>query len=126
MAPSRPIAVFPPGSRAAWPHAVVRAVDYIEDHLYEPLHVDALAAAACMSRFHFSRVFRAATGASPMAYVRRRRIAQAELLLRDGRCKVIQIASDLCFFDQSHFVRSFRQVTGCTPTGFAARVAADS
>ncbi|MBD9370071.1 AraC family transcriptional regulator [Xanthomonas sp. XNM01] len=107
--------------RATWPAAVVRAVDFIEAHLYEPIDAGTLADAACMSRFHFARVFRTATGVSPMEYLRHRRIAQAELLLREGRRKVIQIASDLCFFDQSHFVRSFRQVNGCTPSGYVAR-----
>ncbi len=102
------------------PRGVMRAIEYIEHHLGEPVSVAELAAAACMSRFHLARLFRASTGASPMAYLRRRRIEQAQVLLRRGGRKVSEIASDLCFFDQSHFVRSFRQATGCTPRSFAA------
>ncbi|MFO3705206.1 helix-turn-helix transcriptional regulator [Xanthomonas codiaei] len=106
--------------------AVARALHYIETHLCEPTGVAQLAAAACMSRFHFARVFRDATGASPMAYLRRRRLERAQALLREGRHTVSQIATDLCFFDQSHFVRSFRTATGCTPARFAAQVASDT
>ncbi len=102
------------------PRGVLRAIDYIERHLGDPVSVAELAAVACMSRFHLARLFRASTGASPMAYLRRRRIEQAQVLLRRGGRKVSEIASDLCFFDQSHFVRSFRQATGCTPRSFAA------
>ncbi len=107
-----------------WPRAVCRAVDYIEQHLYEPVCVEQLAAAACMSRFHFARTFRAHTGLSPMEYLRQRRIEQAQRLLREGGRKVCQVASELCFFDQSHFVRSFRRATGCTPARYAAAMRA--
>jgi len=101
------------------PRAVTRAIAYIEQHLCEPIGVQQLAAAACMSRFHFARVFRRATGFSPMEYLRHRRIEQAQVLLREGRYKVSEIASDLGFFDQSHFVRRFRRATGCTPARYA-------
>ncbi len=105
----------------AWPRAIRRSVDYIEARLCEPLRVQQLADAACMSRFHFSRTFRACTGQSPMEYLRRRRIGRAKELLGDGGRKVCQVASELCFVDQSHFVRSFRRLTGLTPTRFAAQ-----
>nr|WP_017122256.1 AraC family transcriptional regulator [Xanthomonas vasicola] len=103
--------------------AVARAMQYIDTHLYEPVSVAHLAEAACMSRFHFARVFRDAIGASPMEYLRRRRLERAQALLREGRHTISQIATDLCFFDQSHFVRSFRNATGCTPARFAAQTA---
>lgn len=103
--------------------AVARAMQYIDTHLCEPITVTHLATAACMSRFHFARVFRDVVGASPMEYLRRRRIERAQALLREGRHKISQIASELCFFDQSHFVRSFRHATGCTPARFAAQTA---
>ena len=108
-----------PSSEPARPRAVLRAIEYIERHLCEPIGVEQLAAAACMSRFHFARVFRRATGFSPMEYLRQRRIEQAQVLLLEGRYKVSEIASDLGFFDQSHFVRRFRRATGCTPARYA-------
>ncbi|WP_425509944.1 helix-turn-helix transcriptional regulator [Xanthomonas melonis] len=106
--------------------AVARALHYIDTHLCEPIGVTQLAGAACMSRFHFARVFREATGASPMEYLRQCRLERAQAMLREGRHTISQIATDLCFFDQSHFVRSFRNATGCTPARFAARVAIDN
>jgi len=118
-----PLVPAPVQAPAAWPRAVARAIDYIERHLYEPVCMDQLAAAACMSRFHFARTFRTHTGCSPMEYLRRRRIEQAQALLREGGHKVCHVASALCFFDQSHFVRSFRRVTGCTPAHYAASAA---
>ncbi|CAD0335132.1 helix-turn-helix transcriptional regulator [Xanthomonas hortorum] len=106
--------------------AVARAMHYIDTHLCEPISVAQLAGAACMSRFHFARVFREVVGASPMEYLRGRRIERAQVLLRERRHSISQIATDLCFFDQSHFVRSFRHATGCTPARFAAQDAMDA
>ena len=114
--PSLP-AALPPTQAAA----LRRAQAYIDAHLQQPVLVEEVAAAACVSRFHLARLFRAGTGMSPTAYLRHRRIERAQQLLHAGGLKVSQIASCLCFFDQSHFVRSFRAVTGCTPRHFARR-----
>jgi len=112
-----PATALSPTQRAA----LARATRFIDANLYQPITVDDLAAAACVSRFHLARLFRAALDTSPTAYLRAQRIQQAQHLLREGGLKVCQIASSLCFFDQSHFVRSFRAVTGCTPRHFAAQ-----
>ncbi|MET3148528.1 UNVERIFIED_ORG: AraC-like DNA-binding protein [Xanthomonas axonopodis] len=58
-----------------------------------------------------------------MEYLRLRRLERAQAMLREGGHTISQIATDLCFFDQSHFVRSFRNATGCTPARFAAQMA---
>jgi len=112
-----PVAVLPPTQVAA----LRRAQAYIDAHLEQPVLIDAVALAACVSRFHLARLFRAGTGQSPTAYLRRRRIEHAQTMLSAGGLKVSQVASALCFFDQSHFVRSFRAVTGCTPRHFIRR-----
>ncbi|QHB71524.1 AraC family transcriptional regulator [Stenotrophomonas sp. 364] len=116
--PTPPIPSTLPPTQVA---ALRRALAYIDANLQQPVLVEQMAAAACVSRFHLARLFRAGTGMSPTAYLRQRRIEHAQQLLHAGGLKVSQIASSLCFFDQSHFVRSFRAVTGCTPRHFARR-----
>lgn len=105
--------------------AVRRAQDYIDRHLGQPLRMQDIAAAACVSRFHLARLFRTATGMSPTAWMRVRRIDQARRWLREGSQPLGRIASDLAFFDQSHFTRSFRAITGCSPRHYARQQAAD-
>jgi AraC-like DNA-binding protein len=78
-----------------------------------------LARAACVSRFHFARLFRQSTGQSPMRYVARYRVERAKRLLAEGGRHISDIAVETGFFDQSHLTRVFRRVVGVTPARFA-------
>lgn len=98
--------------------ALGRAFDCMERHLGGPLSLDDLARAACVSRFHFARLFRVSTGHSPMAYLQLLRIERAKELLREDRVPIADIALLLGFCDQSHFSRAFRRVTGLTARGY--------
>jgi AraC-like DNA-binding protein len=94
----------------------VRAL--IERSLARPLHVEDLAAAAHMSPFHFSRVFKLATGESPHAYLTRRRVERAKELLAESGLPLVHVASAVGFQTQGHFTEVFRRHTGATPRRF--------
>ncbi len=127
-APPMATASLPDSSAASLaPHqtaALQRALRYVDEHLSQPLRVTDLADAACVSRFHLVRLFRSGTGASPLRYVRRRRIERARQLLPVAQLPMSCLAQQLGFFDQSHFVRSFRAETGCSPGQYLAGDAA--
>jgi len=59
-----------------------RAADFIESRYTEPLTLDDMAAAACLSRYHFVREFARAFGLSPHAYLTRKRARAAARILR--------------------------------------------
>ncbi|EMT5435136.1 MULTISPECIES: helix-turn-helix transcriptional regulator [Stenotrophomonas] len=120
LPPAPPAASLAPQQAAA----LQRALRYVDEHLSQPLRVTELAAAACVSRFHLVRLFRSGTGASPLRYVRRRRIERARQLLSAQHLPMSCLAQQLGFFDQSHFVRSFRAETGCSPGQYLAGDAA--
>ena len=101
------------------PHGLQRVRTFIEEHLHEQLELADLAAAVGISRFHFARLFRLATGESPMRYLLRMRIDRAKQLLSEPCGLIGDIALELGFYDQSHFTRSFRRLTGLSPTEFA-------
>lgn len=58
-----------------------RAADFIESRYTEPLTLDDMAAAACLSRYHLVREFARAFGLSPHAYLTRKRAQAARHLL---------------------------------------------
>ncbi|MFZ5556137.1 MAG: helix-turn-helix domain-containing protein [Pseudomonadota bacterium] len=101
----------------AWPDGVRRARELLHDRLAENVTLDELALAAGLSRYHFLRVFRAATGLPPHTYQTTIRIAAAKRLLRAGLAAG-QVALETGFSDQSHFSRHFRRRVGVTPAEF--------
>jgi AraC family transcriptional regulator len=93
-------------------------LDYIDSSLGEPLTLDGLAERAAVSRAHFVRRFRAATGVSPHRYLVLRRIEKAKLLLRGSSLPLADIALSVGFSSQSHFTQVFHLATGQTPSQF--------
>lgn len=72
--------------------AVSRMQDYIEAHVSEPITLHQLAGTAGYSQWHCEPIFRELTGKSPFEYIRALRLSKAALILREGRCKVIDVA----------------------------------
>jgi len=91
-----------------------RVTDYVEDHLEGDLSLGRLAAVAGLSPYHFSRLFRAATGTTPHQYVIRRRVERARLLLLGG-CDIALAAARSGFSGQSHLHHHVRRLLGVTP-----------
>lgn len=100
------------------PSVLRRIKSYIEAHLDQSLTLARLAAEAALSEFHFARMFRHSTGEAPHQYVMRRRMAQAEQLLRHSTLSLTAIALACGFSSSSHFSNRFRQVYGIAPSAY--------
>jgi AraC-like DNA-binding protein len=96
-----------------------RALDYLETNASESIEVSDLARAAGMSRFHFSRIFRDETGASPYAYLVDRRLDRVAARLRAGGTSVTAAALDAGFRDLGRFGRAFKTRFGKTASAYA-------
>jgi AraC family transcriptional regulator len=92
-----------------------RVLDYIAHHLDQDMTVARLASVACLSPFHFARMFRAATNVSPHRYVSQLRLGRAMVLLTAGQRSLVDIALSCQFSSQASFNRAFRRATGVTP-----------
>lgn len=77
--------------------------------------IEQVANECAISRSHFSRAFKSATGLAPHDWLRREKIHRAEELLRTRRFPISHIAHECGFSDQSYFTRVFRQLNGVTP-----------
>lgn len=100
---------------------VGRLISTLERGYAEPWDLEKLAALAKLSRASLLRVFRQATGKSPVAYLIELRVAAAKRLLRQGDLEVTEIAHAVGFNDGNYFARQFRLLAGCTPTEFRRR-----
>lgn len=102
------------------PKRLRRVLDFIEARIAAEIALEDLAAEACLSPFHFSRIFRAATGKAPHRYVTERRIEAAKEKLRLAQSSLVEIAIDTGFGSQANFTRVFRKMTGLTPGQYRA------
>ena len=89
-------------------------LEYIDENVREEISVEALAARAGFSEYHFHHVFRWCIGYSVMEYVRNRRLAFAAAELSDDQ-RIIDIAMDYGFETHSGFSKAFKRHFGCPP-----------
>jgi AraC-like DNA-binding protein len=99
---------------------LLRARDLADARFAEPLGVDDMAAAAGLSRAHFSREFRRAFGVSPHAYLLTRRLERAAALLRNTDNSVAEISLAVGLQGIGSFTTSFKRAFGKTPTAYRA------
>lgn len=99
---------------------LLRAKDLADARFAEPLDVDDLAAAARLSRAHFSREFRRVFGETPHRYLLTRRLERAAALLRTTDWSVLRICVAVGLTSVGSFTTSFRRAYGLTPTAYRA------
>ena len=97
---------------------IADVLHYIEARAGEPLALDALAGLARMSKYHFLRTFRRATGMSPYQFLLSIRMRRAALRLATTRETIASIAFDAGFGDLSTFNHRFRDLFGMSPSSY--------
>ena len=99
-----------------------RCIQLLNDRLHERISLSELAGEFDLSPYHFSRLFKEATGFPPHEYQLQLRIARARVLLRRSPEKnLAHIACELGFSDESHFRRHFKRIVGMTPGRFRSQ-----
>ena len=95
-----------------------RSVELMHSQIDQDLTLKSLAAASYLSPFHFARLFKKLTGASPHNYLAGIRAARAQLLLAQTDLSVTEIGARVGYLSGSHFTKAFRLATGATPREF--------
>jgi AraC-like DNA-binding protein len=101
------------GALPSW--RLSRAIEFVDEHLSEPIGLADIASSAGLTRMHFASQFRRATGMRPHEYLLRRRIDHAQHLLRESKHNVLDVALSCGFRSQAHFTTVFKRLVGDTP-----------
>jgi AraC family transcriptional regulator len=104
------------GGLAAWQRR--KAIAYIEEHLAEPISLDALARLVGLSACYFCRAFRQSLGIPPQRYQLSQRMERAKTLLAKRAASVTDVSLTVGYNDTSAFCTAFRRVTGFTPSTY--------
>ncbi|MFF2448257.1 effector binding domain-containing protein [Neobacillus sp. NPDC058068] len=99
-----------------WVESLQRAIDYMEEHLLEPLSMERIAKQANVSIFHFQRTFSILTDITVADYIRRRRLTLAAQELSNTSSKVIDVALKYGYDTPEAFTKAFRRQHGITPS----------
>lgn len=99
-----------------------QALDYIHHNLAEDISLEALAQHVEMSQYHFSRLFKEATGLAPYQFVMRCRVERAKELILHRELNIAEIAYLVGFNSQSNFTQNFKRFTGVTPKQYTANI----
>jgi len=98
-----------------------RAMDVLRSSFCGEISLDQLSAEACLSKYHFLRLFRIAYGLAPYQYVQHLRLEKARILLADSIMPITDLAGLLGFDNSQSFSRLFYQRTGLYPTQYRLR-----
>jgi AraC-like DNA-binding protein len=101
---------------------VGRVIDFIHEHLDEPIDRAAVAAQAHLSAGAFSRFFKLRTGKTLPQYVNELRVGRACHLLAEEKLKVGDLALESGFRNLANFNRRFRAITRMTPNEYRRRL----
>jgi AraC family transcriptional regulator len=110
-----------PATLSFYQQTVQRAIELIARRLDDALDLEAIAADACLSPFHFHRVFRGMTGEAPLELVRRIRLERAAWQLAHTDRTVTTVAFDAGYEAHEAFTRAFRAAYATSPSGFRQR-----
>lgn len=99
-----------------WITGIQNAINYIEDHITEPIDYEEAARVSYSSPFHFQRVFSILCGYTLGEYIRNRRLSLAGTELATGREKVIDIAAKYGYDSPDSFAKAFQKFHGLSPS----------
>ena len=94
---------------------VRRAIAFIHAHFTEPVSREDIASHVAVSPDYLTDCFRQEMGVTPMTYLTRYRIQQAQKLLDTTGLNITEIAMETGFSDVSHFTRLFKREVGVSP-----------
>ena len=98
-------------------HATIEpAVRMIRDGYYESFTLNDLATACNMSKYYFTRIFKATKGVSPMQYLNEYRLKVADAYIKSSDMSISEIAAIVGFSDAGYFAKLYKRIYGNPPS----------
>ena len=95
-----------------------KCLEYISEHVCDPLTARHIAVALHVSRSYLSHVYKMDTGRTIGERIRAEKITMAKILLRHTTLNLAEISQEIGFSSQSHFTEMFRKMVGVTPKNY--------
>lgn len=99
-------------------HRMTTTRHYIDDNYALPLTLKTMADRACVSPYHFLRLFKQRFGKTPHQYLTQKRIEHAKYYLSRSNLTVTEVCFKVGFESLGSFSTLFRRTVGMSPTRF--------
>jgi AraC-like DNA-binding protein len=109
---------LPPSLRRHHISTMEKAKEYINENFASDISLYEIARFACISPFHFSRVFKQFTSYSPHQYLLNIRLKHAEILLKNHNMSITDIAIASGFASAEYFATAFGRKYQMTPSQY--------
>jgi len=100
---------------------IISAKLYIDGNFNSPIDLDRLSREACLSRYHFHRLFTRIYRVTPHQYLTRKRIEQARASLAANELTITEICNEVGFESIGSFSTLFKKEIGHAPTQYRAQ-----
>ena len=101
---------------------IVKAKTYIDAHYQEPLDLDQIAEEACLSKYHFLRLFKKTYQITPHQYLLKKRIGVAREKLGNTELSIAEICAMIGLESIGSYSHKFKKLVGESPTCYRLRV----
>lgn len=91
-------------------------IEYCNENISDKITLDQLSALSELNRYQFLRRFEKSVGTTPHKWLTQLRLERACQLMRYSDRSIVDIATEVGFFDQSHFNRAFKALYGVAPS----------
>ncbi len=88
---------------------IIEALKYIDLHIDQKITIEELLKVSYLSKFHFQRIFKSATGLTVNEYIQQQRTEKARQLLSNGN-KIKDTAYQTGYYDTSHLYKAFKKM----------------
>lgn len=109
------LAKRPSNERPQWEREIQAVITYMEECVDKKMQLEDFSEYLGLSRFHFSRRFKAITNMSPMKYFMHLKMKKAGYMLQTTSLKVKAVSRSLGFDSEYYFSRCFKSSVGCSP-----------
>jgi AraC family transcriptional regulator len=97
---------------------LLEITEFVHERIQENITVQQLCSVVHLSRYHFTRLFKATTGTTPHRYILQSKIEYAKGIMKKRKGSILDAAYQLSFSDHAHFTNTFRKFTGVTPKSY--------
>ena len=96
-------------------HLVHKIKRYLEENMYEHITLADLSATFGYTKQYLIRIFKSATGKSPILYLNEQRLLKSTAVLLNEEKSIAEVAESCGFDDYNYFSRAFRRRYGVSP-----------